>query len=357
MPRIRDFGVIPGFLPPGPFNAITDVPGVRVGQITLNKDMHGVSWRTGVTAIWPHAGNPLRQRVYAALFPLNGYGEVTARSVVDEWGVLDTPIMLTGTNHVGIVYHWTIQYLFEHGAREVGMTSLIPMVAECDDSYLDGSKGLAINREDVYAALETAASGTVSEGCVGAGTGMHLFDFKGGIGTASRLVHIEQLQYVVGALVLTNFGDRRELRITGVPIGRQMNDVKPDDVNEGSCIVVLATDAPLNPRQCQRLAKRAALGLARTGSTARDSSGEIIIAFATGNLLPAQTDAEIMVRTVMEGHAASGVSPLNEIFTGAIEATEEAVYNALVAAETTTGVDGHVLSGISHDRLRTLLHH
>jgi D-aminopeptidase len=179
---------MPGFLQTGPLNAITDVAGIRVGQTTLQKDVHGIPWRTGGTAIWPHAGNPLRQRVYAAVFPLNGYGEVTARSVVDEWGVLDTPIMLTGTNHVGVVCHWTSQYLFDHGARKAGMTSLLPMVAECDDSYLDGSFGLAISREDVYAALDSATDGPVSEGCVGAGTGMHLFDFKGGIGTASRLV-------------------------------------------------------------------------------------------------------------------------------------------------------------------------
>jgi D-aminopeptidase len=359
MPRIRDFGVIPGYLQPGPFNAITDVAGVRVGHSTVNSDRRSVAYRTGVTAIWPHAGNPLRERVYAAIFPLNGFGEMTARSVVDEWGTIDFPILLTGTNHVGIVCHWTSQYLFEHGARELGMTSLIPMVAECDDSYLDGSYGLAIGRDEVYAALDQAASGPVPEGCVGAGMGMQLFGYKGGIGTSSRLVPAGtgQSTYTVGALVLTNFGDRHELRIDGIPVGRMLVEDTGNGPTEreGSCIVVLATDAPLHPRQCKRLAKRAALGLARTGSTARDGSGEIIVAFATGNIIHSNADPEINIRTLVEGAYASGQSPFNGLFTAAIEATEEAVYNALVAAQTTTGVDGHVLEAIPADRLRTLL--
>lgn len=355
MPRIRDFGVMPGYLPPGPLNAITDVPGVRVGHTTIRRDVDGVPWRTGVTAIWPHAGNPLRENVYAAVFPLNGIGEVTARSVVDEWGLLGFPIVLTGTNHVGIAYHWTLQYLFEHGAKELGMTSLIAMVAECDDSYLDGSQGLAISQADVYAALDSAAGGPVGEGCVGAGTGMQLFGLKGGIGTASRVVQVGDVSYTVGALVLTNYGAPHELRVDGIQVGRLLMEEAPQLANEGSCIVVLATDAPLSPGQCARLAKRAALGLARTGSTARDMSGEIMIAFATGNLIPALTRPEMHIRTLVEGPAADGISPFNVLFTGAVEATEEAVYNALVAAETVRGVDEHFLAAISHDRLRAIL--
>lgn len=359
MPRIRDFGVIPGYLQPGTYNAITDVAGVRVGHCTVNSDINSVPFRTGVTAIWPHAGNPLRERVYAATFPLNGFGEMTARSVVDEWGTIDFPILLTGTNHVGIVCHWTCQYLFEHGAKELGMTSLIPMVAECDDSYLDGSFGRAMGKNEVYAALDSATSGAVAEGCVGAGMGMQLFGYKGGIGTSSRLVPAGngQSTYTVGALVLTNFGDRHELRIDGIPVGHLLvaRADQETTAREGSCIVVLATDAPLHPRQCQRLAKRAALGLARTGSTARDASGEIIVAFATGNIIPSDAGPEISIRTLLEGSNASGQSPLNGLFTGAIEATEEAVYNALVAAETTTGVDEHILEAIPADRLRELL--
>ena len=355
MARIRDFGVRPGFLSPGPLNAITDVAGVRVGQTTVRSDVAGIPWRTGVTAIWPHAGNPLEEFVYAGTFPLNGYGEMTSRTLVDEWGSLAFPIVLTGTNHVGIVYHWTLQYLFEHGAKELGMTSLTAMVAECDDSYLDGSQGLAIGRDEVYAALESATQGEVVEGCVGAGTGMKLFGLKGGIGTASRVVPVGETTYTVGALVLTNFGEAHELRVDGVAVGRKLQEDVAQGVSEGSCIVVLATDAPLNPRQCERLAKRAALGLARTGSTARDTSGEIIVAFATGNIISSRAGPEITVRTLVEGPTLTGPSPLNGLFTGAIEVTEEAVYNALVAAETTTGVDGHVLKAISHERLKEIV--
>jgi D-aminopeptidase len=347
--------VIPGQLEPGPYNAITDVPGVRVGHITVNRDVDGVPWRSGITAIWPHAGNPLLESVYAATFLLNGFGEMTARSIIDEWGLLGFPILLTGTNSVGIVYHWALQYLFEHYAGEAGMTSLVAMVAECDDSYLDGSQGLAITRDDVYAALSSAASGPVVEGCVGGGTGMQLFSFKGGIGASSRRVQVEGTWYTVGALVMTNFGVLHELRIDGVPVGRILSEKEMDVPVEGSCIVVLATDAPLHPRQCERLAKRAALGLARTGSTARDMSGEIIVAFATGNLIRGGAAPEITIRTIVEGRSAAGTSPLNGLFTGAIEATEEAVYNALVTAETTTGIDGHVLHSIPHDRLRAIL--
>ena len=356
MSRIRDFGISPGYLSPGPLNAITDVAGVRVGHTTVKRDVDGVLWRTGVTAIWPHAGNPLLENVYAAVFPLNGVGEMTARSLIDEWGLLGFPIMLTGTNSVGIVYHWTLQYLFEHGAKEAGMTSLIAMVAECDDSYLDGSQGLAINRDDVYAALDKASGGPVIEGCVGAGTGMKLFGFKGGIGTSSRLVWVAEKLYTVGALVLTNFGIQRELSVNGVPVGRLLGEEEPGPVHEGSCIVVLATDAPLNHRQCERLAKRGALGLARTGSTARDGSGEIIVAFATGNMIRGNGVPEITIRTLVEGASDAGNPPLNALFTGAIEATEEAVYNALVAAETTTGMGEHVLYALSHERLKALLH-
>lgn len=361
MPRIRDFGVTPGYLEPGPLNAITDVEGVRVGQVTVKREVDGVPWRTGVTAIWPHSGDVLRENVYAAVFALNGLGEMTGRTVIDEWGLLGFPILLTGTNHVGIVYHWALQYLFEHGAQEAGMTSLITMVAECDDSDLDGSQGRAISREDVYAALDSASGGPVAEGCVGGGTGMKLFEFKGGIGTSSRLVPVGDKVYTVGALVMTNFGRRHELRVDGIPVGRLLSEPAGEAgsenraTGEGSCIVVLATDAPLNPRQCERLAKRAALGLARTGSTGRDMSGEIIVAFSTGNLISAEAGPEITVRTLVEGSSDNGTSPLNGLFTGAIEATEEAVYNALVAAETTSGVNGNIVLAIPYDRLRAIL--
>ncbi|HEV2662487.1 MAG TPA: P1 family peptidase [Ktedonobacteraceae bacterium] len=355
MPRMRDFGVTPGNLSPGPLNAITDVKGIRVGHTTVNRDVNGVPWRSGVTAIWPHMGNPLVDRVYAATFPLNGYGVMTASSIINELGLLDSPIVLTGTNHVGIVYHWTLQYLYEHMVTGTGNTALMPLIAECDDSYLDGSQGRAISRDDVYAALDNASSVIVAEGSVGAGTGLKLFDFKGGIGTSSRIVQVGESYYTVGVLVLTNFGARYQLRIDGVPVGRILDEMQPEVANDGSCIVVLATDAPLNPRQCERLAKRAALGLARTGSIARDLSGEMIIAFATGNSIPGNGEQKINVQVLVEGSHAYGASPLNELFTGGIEATEEAIYNALVTANTISGIHGHILQAISHDRLRLAL--
>ncbi len=357
MTRIRDFGIVPGMLPTGALNAITDVPGVRVGQTTLRLDVDGVPWRSGVTAIWPHGGSLWRQRVYAGTFALNGFGEMTSRSVVDEWGLLETPIVLTGTNHIGIVYHWTTQYLIEHE----GVDALIPMIAETYAGYLDGSQGRAVSQQDVYAALASATSGPVAEGSVGAGTGMALFGFKGGIGTASRVAGFDEHEFVVGALVLTNFGSRSELRVDGVQVGRSIPEGEPNDQPPGgSCIVVLATNAPLSPRQCARLAKRASLGLARTGSTADDTSGEIFVAFATGNLIPRDQGPVIDVRTLVEGASATveslfAPSLLSRLFGAAVEATEEAVYNALVAADTVHGVDGHVLHAIPHDHLRALL--
>jgi len=355
MPRIRDFGVTPGNLNPGPLNAITDVKGVRVGHTTVNRDVNGVPWRTGVTVIWPHMGNPLVDRVYAATFPLNGYGVMTASSIINELGLLDSPIVLTGTNHVGIVYHWTLQYLYEYMATGNGKIACMPMIAECDDSYLDGSQGRAISRDDVYAALDSASCDTVAEGCVGAGTGLKLFDFKGGIGTSSRLVLVGETYYTVGVLVLTNFGARYQLRIDGIPVGKALDDMVPEVANDGSCIIVVATDAPLHPRQCERLAKRAAIGLARTGSVARDLSGEMVIAFTTGNSIPGNGETKINLQALVEGSPAPGTSPLNGLFTGTIEATEEAIYNALVTANTVTGIHGHILQAISHDRLRLVL--
>jgi D-aminopeptidase len=248
-----------------------------------------------------------------------------------------------------------LQYLYEHMVTGTGNTALMPMIAECDDSYLDGSQGRAISRDDVYAALDNASSAIVAEGSVGAGTGLKLFDFKGGIGTSSRIVQVGETYYAVGVLVLTNFGARYQLRVDGVSVGRVLDDMQPEVANDGSCIVVVATDAPLNPRQCERLAKRAALGLARTGSIARDLSGEMIIAFATGNSIPGNGEHKINLQALVEGSHGYGASPLNDLFTGGIEATEEAIYNALVTANTVTGIHGHILQAISHDRLRLAL--
>lgn len=359
MPRIRELGLSPGHLEPGPLNAITDVPGVRVGHATVRRDVDGVPWRSGVTAIWPHDGEPWRERVYAGTSVLNGYGEMTAAAVVAEWGLLDTPILLTGTTHLGAVYHETMQWLLARGATSAAAGPPIPLVAECDDSWLDGSGGLAIGRAEVWAALDEARGGPVSEGCVGAGTGMALFRFKGGVGTASRRVPFGAATWTVGALVLTNYGHRHELLVGGRPVGRALLDppLPAPPPAEGSCIVVLATDAPLSARQCTRLATRAGLGLARTGATAHDGSGDLFLAFATANRVPwtgPDGAPEVAVRVLLEGRG-GGASPLTALFGAAVEATEEAVLNALVAAETTTGREGRVLEAVQLERLRALL--
>lgn len=353
MPRLRDLDIRPGVLPPGPHNAITDVPGVRVGHATVRRDVAGVPWRTGVTAIWPHAGEPWRERVRAGTAVLNGLGEMTARAVVDEWGLLESPILLTGTAHVGIVYHWALQYMLARGASSAGLGPPIPMVAECDDGVLDGSRGLALGRDDVWASLDDARPGPLAVGCVGAGTGTQLFGWKGGLGSASRRVAHAGHAWTIGALVLTNFGHPDELRVDGRPVGRVLVPPTPaaPPAPEGSCIVVLATDAPLTSRQCARVANRAALGLARTGASSHDTSGDLAVAFSTAERVPF-SGVETTCRALVEG-AAAGASPLTALFRGAVEATEEAVLDALVAAETTVGA-ARTLHAIPHARLREL---
>jgi D-aminopeptidase len=351
MPRLRDLGFTVGVLPSGPLDAITDVPGVRVGHATVRREDGRAPWRTGVTAIWPHEGEPWRERVRAGTSVLNGLGEMTARAVVDEWGLLETPILLTGTAHVGIVYHWTLQRLLALGATSAGLGPPIPMVAECDDGVLDGSAGLAIGREAVWAALDGARGGALEVGCVGAGTGTQLFGWKGGLGSASRVVSVEGRAWTVGALTLTNFGHPEELRFDGRPVGRVLRPpADPRPAPQGSCIVVLATDAPLSSRQCARLATRAALGLARTGATAHDASGDLAVAFSTAERVPF-SGVEATARALVEGWA----SPLTAVFKAAVEATEASVLDALVAAETTTGVDGRTLHALPLERLRALV--
>ncbi|HZC78456.1 MAG TPA: P1 family peptidase, partial [Ktedonobacterales bacterium] len=283
-PRLRDLGVTIGVYPTGPSNTLTDVAGVRVGHTTL---VRGDNVRTGVTAIWPHEGNPLTERVYAGISLLNGYGEMTCRSVIDEIGLLASPIVLTGTGSVGAALDATTRYLGHHYPAQTQNEVPIPLVAECDDGFLHDHLTFAVTREDVWAALDGASRDPVVEGCVGAATGMALFQFKGGIGSASRQVATDAGEFTLGVLVQTNFGRRPRLTIAGVPVGRAFTDLLPEDPTpEGSCIVVVATDAPLHAHTLRRLAKRAGLGLARTGSTAGDGSGEIILAFSTAQRAP-----------------------------------------------------------------------
>jgi D-aminopeptidase len=349
--RARDLGVRIGRLAPGPGNAITDVLGVRVGHRTIVRgedgDPHAA--RTGVTTIFPHEGLPWEAPVFAATHILNGYGELIGINQITEWGILTSPVVLTSSMQIGKAYDATVRWMagLDHGAAEVVM----PVVTECDDSFLSDVLSFPLADEDVAAALDAAAAGSVAEGALGAATGMQCFDFKGGIGTASRVAE----GWTVGVLVMTNHGDRPGLRIDGVRIGEEIPDLMPLEHSEGSCIVVLATDAPMLPHQLRRLAQRAGLGLARGGSSASNGSGEQMLAFSTANRLPASTaDGVVGVRAVLDG---SSGAPwlLSSLFEAAVEATEEAVVNALFAAETIVGRSGNTLHALPVDRALELL--
>lgn len=356
--RARDLGIQIGDYATGDHNAITDVAGVEVGHATIHwgdatlPPGNGPA-RTGVTAIWP-ARDVLHKPVAAGFFALSGTGEMTARSEIEELGRLGTPIVLTNTMSVGAVYDAVCRYFVQNddsvGADEV----IIPAVAECDDSQLHDARGFHIAHEHVFAALDDARSGPVAEGCVGSGTGMHSFQFKGGIGTSSRVLPTADGGFTVGVLVMTNFGRRTRLTIAGVPAGAHFPlplgaDAEIDATDareEGSGIVVVATDAPLDGRQLARVAKRAALGLGRTGSTGGNGSGELLVSFST-TYRPGESG--VANRPVVEG------SSIDPIFAATVDATEEAVLNALFMATTTDGRHGQVLEAIPLDRVRELL--
>ena len=362
-----------GFLPTGTHNAITDVPGVRVGHQTVWKGDYSPSpsgaqsspspsgggqgggpepvIRSGVTAIWPHSGDLFRNRLYAAVSVFNGYGEMTSRSVIDEWGLLGSPIVLTDTVHIGLAYDSVVRYMTERDPEIADKDVVIPVVAETDDSFLSDGRAFGIAREDVYAALDAAEDGPVQEGCVGAGTGTQFFDFKGGIGTASRVVELSGQRFTIGVLLQTNYGSRHQLLIAGAPVGRQISDLVPKRHQEGSCIAVLATDLPLHPGQLRRLARRIDIGLGRTGSVGNDGSGEIFIAFSTANRIPRSTPrAAHPINVLVEGQFWTEGSPFDQIFDAVVESAEEAAFNAMVAADTVEGRDGNTLNGFPLDR-------
>jgi D-aminopeptidase len=347
--RLRDLGVAVGGLPAGPLNAITDVPGVRVGHCT-------VSWggpelpsgsgpaRTGVTAVFPHGDDLWHQRVVAGAHAANGVGELIGISAVREWGLVETPILLTNSQSAGAVYDATVRWIMDHQPGAGLEDAVMPVVGECDDGFLNDLRGMHVKEEHVRAALEGAKDGPVAEGCVGAGAGMSCFDFKAGIGTSSRLVSAHGCQWTVGVLALTNFGVRHRLCIDGVPVGREITDLMPLENREGSCIVVLATDAPLSARQCERMAKRCALGLAATGSYASDGSGEIMLAFTTAHRVPRTAAEPLALASVANDHMA-------ELFAAAVDSTAEAVVNSLCMAETTVGRDGQAAYAMPLDCL------
>jgi D-aminopeptidase len=342
---------------PGPKNSITDVPGVRVGHTTLSFNEHDDVARTGVTAIWPGDGDLVREPVPAGSFVLNGCGEITGRSTADEWGIASTPIVLTATTSVGIAYHAVQRFLCRQDPDMGRLQLVIPLVGECDDSFLNDSRAFHVTEDHVFAALDGALDAAVEEGCVGAGTGMQCFGFKGGIGSASRQLDERDGGFMVGVLVQTNLGERHQLIIDGVPIGREITDLMPEGRwpdywgkgnDNGSCIVVVATNAPLTNHQVARLAKRSALGLARVGSVGANSSGELMFAFTTANRVRASGELVHSIERLNDRR----IDPLYE---AVVEATEESVVNALFRAHTTVGREGHTLFALPIERTLDLL--
>ncbi len=357
-PRLRDLGITIGALPAGPLNAITDVVGVRVGHATV---IHGEGAllagegpaRTGVTAIHPHEGSTFASMVPAAIEVLNGAGEMTGRSQVDEYGLLESPILITNTLSVGAVHRAVVDWLCREEPALGTQHFVIPVVAETFDGWLNDIAGQHITAEHTWAALDGATTGPVAEGNVGGGTGMRLFGHKGGIGTASRIVSIDGGSYTVGVLVQGNFGVLGDLLVDGVPVGRELHTAPQarDEGKDGSVIVVIATDAPLSDRQLGRLCRRGMLGLSRSGGVGRNSSGDILIAFSNDAANRVDRSASDAVRTVRQL-----ADPwIDELFVATIEATEEAVLNALVAAETMTGRDGNTAVAFPHDRLLEIM--
>jgi L-aminopeptidase/D-esterase-like protein len=344
-PRARDLG-IPLEGTPGPLNAITDVKGVEVGHATLisgeGKLQVGVGpVRTGVTAILPR-GRENTDPVMAGWFSLNGNGEMTGTTWIEESGFLEGPILITNTTSVGTVRDAAIKWFMTRGKQQ--QPWILPVVAETYDGYLNDTNGFHVKDKHVFEALDSARPGRVAEGNVGGGTGMTCFEFKGGIGTASRKAG----DYTVGVLVQANFGLRPQLRIAGVPVGQEITDQAFRSKENGSIIIAIATDAPLLPHQLKRLARRASLGLARTGSVAGNGSGDIFVAFSIAN--PEAAKPQGLVNLTMLPN-----ERMNPLFDATVQATEEAIINALVAAETMVGRDGHTAIALPQERLKEVL--
>jgi L-aminopeptidase/D-esterase-like protein len=360
--RARDLG-IPFEGTPGKFDAITDVPGVEVGYTTLisgdgKLEVGKGPVRTGVTAILPRGHASLNDPVYAGFFSLNGNGEMTGTAWVDESGFLEGPIIITNTHSVGVARDAVIAWRVKHGAADkTGYWWSLPVVAETWDGWLNDINGFHVKPEDVWHALDGAHGGTLEEGSVGGGTGMICYEFKGGNGSASRKVDIRPeagdknasgQSFAVGVFVQANFGRRPQLTIAGIPVGKKI----PGDVykqESGSCIAVVATDAPLLPNQLKRLARRVSLGLARTGTISGNGSGDLFIAFSTAN--PNVADPGQITHSVQT----IPNDLMDPIFAGVVQATEEAVVNALVDNHSMTGRDNHRVEGLPHDRIREIM--
>lgn len=357
--RARALG-IPFDGTPGPLNAITDVAGVTVGYTTLvsgegKLEVGKGPVRTGVTAILPRGHGSFDDPVYAGVFSLNGNGEMTGTAWIEEGGFLEGPVMLTNTHSVGVVRDATIAWRVAQGGPDpTGFLWSLPVVAETWDGYLNDINGFHVKAEDAMQALNSAKGGPIAEGSVGGGTGMICYEFKGGNGTASRVIPPNPKDagahpYTLGVFVQANCGRRAQLTIAGIPVGKEIpeNAVFSQDV--GSIIIIIATDAPLLPHQLKRLARRASLGLARTGSVSGNGSGDLFLAFSTAN--PGAADPAKPTETV-ETVPNDRMDP---IFAATVQATEEAIVNALVANKSMTGRDGHHVDALPHDRVRELL--
>ncbi len=376
-PRARDLGV-PFDGTPGPHNAITDVAGVEVGHTTLISGegplvVGSGPVRTGVTAVLPR-GRRTPDPVFAAWFSLNGNGEMTGTTWIEEGGFLEGPVLVTNTHSVGVVRDAAIRWMLRDNPA---LLWALPVVAETFDGLLNDINGFHVKPEHVFAALDGARGGAVEEGSVGGGTGMICNHFKGGIGTSSRRLPAAQGAYTVGVLVQCNYGGQYDLRIAGVPVGREIDGMRPcyeraeppsqpflrgiprcgapapapprdEDRDLGSIIIVVATDAPLLPHQLKRVARRAALGLGREGSIAGNGSGDIFLAFSTANPGAARDSATVPLAMLPNDR-------MDGLFQATVQATEEAITNAMVAARTTTGADGLRIYGLPHDRLREVL--
>ncbi len=348
-PRARDLGV-PLDGTPGPLNAITDVAGVEVGHTTLIKGEGKLKVgegpvRTGVTALLPRGRNSA-EPVFAGWFSLNGNGEMTGTAWIEESGFLEGPILLTNTSSVGTVRDAVVKWWTTRNSQQ--QPWVMPVVAETYDGHLNDTHGFHVKEKHVFDALESARSGAVEEGNIGGGTGMTCFEFAGGIGSSSRKLTVKQGGYIVGVLVQANFGRRHQLQVAGVPVGRDIPEGTFRPRESGSIIIVVATDAPLLPHQLKRLARRASLGLARTGSVSGNSSGDLFLAFSTANKGAAKREGVAQLTMLPNDR-------MDPLFEATVEATEEAILNALVAATTRIGRDDHKVLALPHDRLREIL--
>jgi len=354
-PRLREFGIKTGILEPGPLNAITDVAGVKVGQVTL---IAGEDIRTGVTAILPHDGNIFQEKVPAAVYVANGFGKLTGTTQVEEFGNLETPIILTNTLSVPTAADAVLDYVLGLPENE-GVESVNPIVGETNDGWLNDIRGRHVKKEHVLKAIKNAKEGPVEEGAVGAGTGTICYNFKGGIGTSSRKFQAAQGGYTVGVLVQTNHGG--VFQIAGIPVAERLGRIgkktarelppRADASIEGSCMIIVATDAPLDSRNLKRLAKRAVLGIARTGGYNSNASGDYAIAFSTAKDLriPFRSESPTQTVTLLRNENVS------RLFLAAVEATEEAILNSLFKARRMEGKGGRVVEALPLDKIKDVM--